>query len=252
MLSLPVTVHAQYYEEVVVEPEERPAVAFVEALGGWGVQLGRTDYLPDGAPDAWQHPFVTGWTVGGAAGWIFARDLALVGTYEYRWASSREGDIPGAIDKVQGETSYHTASLGLRFYRPVGMGRLRADFGVLLAFPFETRLEYDYSDVLAAAGLPEEGRRVDEYTWGIGVRGQIGYEISVGGPAYVAFALGVRAFQSNNDGEKTEIDDVIDLAGMPPTPTTTTIRYGDGPTRAQPTTYSAQDVDVRLAIGARF
>ncbi len=250
ILSLPAAAGAQEAGTVQTEAATEPrSNAFVEALGGWGAQFGATQYLPDGSPTSFEHPMVTGWSAGATVGWLFMRDLALTGTYEYRTATSVTGSIEGAIDSVQGSVTYHTAVLGVRMYRALGPGRMRAELGAGIALPFETQTEYQWGPALEPAGVTGEGTRTDQYATGFGVAGHIGYEVAVGGPAFVGAALSVRSFQSNNNGEKTELDNVVtDLTA--PMATTATIEYGDD--KAQPETYSVQDVGLRLAVGARF
>lgn len=235
-------------QEEEVEP---PAALTVEAMGGWGVQAGNTEYPPDGSPTEYRYPFTSGWSVGATVGWLLLPDVALIGSYEYRTSSTVEGDIMGVVDRVQGFVSYHTAVVGLRLYRTLGPGRLRADMGAGLVFPFETRTEYDWGPGLAAAGITGTGTTTDEYALGYGVAGQLGYEIPVGGPAFVGLGLGLRVFQSTNDGKQTTLENMVtDFAAMPPTAVDATIDYGDGD--EQPTTYSVQDVTWRVSVGARF
>jgi hypothetical protein len=245
LLSWPATIRAQ---DEVPDP---PAVAFVEAMGGWGFQLGETEYLPDEAPTRYKHPLVTGWSAGATAGWLLADDLALIGSYQYRTASSREGSITGVLDRVQGEVQYHTMAIGVRLYRAAGPGRLRSELAAGVALPFETKLEYDYGPRLAPAGVSGTGTLTDEYNLGYGVQGQLGYEMPVTGKLYVALALELRVFQSNNRGKETRLDRfVTDFTATPPVATTATIENDDG--MGQPRTYAVAELAPQLAIGARF
>ncbi|HEX8108912.1 MAG TPA: hypothetical protein VF516_14370 [Kofleriaceae bacterium] len=230
-------------------------MGFVEAEGGWGFQLGELAYLPDEKPTRYKHPLVTGWSGGLTGGWFVGNDLAVIGSYQYRTASTREGSITGVLDRIQGHIHYHTFALGVRMYRATGPGRLRAEFAVGLAFPFHTELEYDYGPALALAGIRGTGTRIENYDLGYGAQAQIGYELPVAeipyGSLYVALALELRAFQSRNWGRSTELDNfVTDLAAMPPTATTATIDNENG--AAPPRQYAVSDVTLRLAIGARF
>jgi len=228
-----------------------PEVAFAEAYGGWGFQVGETDYLPDGTPTEYKHPVVTGWSVGATGGWLLAGDLALIGSYQYRTASSREGSVAGVLDRVEGEVQYHTISIGVRLYRAAGPGRLRSELAAGLALPFETKLTYDYGPGLAPAGISGTGKLTDEYTVGYGVQGQLGYEMPVADKLYIALALELRMFQSNNRGKSTRLNNfVTDFTAMPPAATTATIENGDG--RVRPRAYAVADLGPRLAIGARF
>jgi hypothetical protein len=232
-----------------------PHMAFAEVMGGWGFQLGEIDYLPDGAPTRYKNPLVTGWSAGATAGWLLADDLAVIGSYQYRTASSREGNIPGALDRVQGNIHYHTVAVGVRLYHAVGPGRLRSELAAGLALPFETRLEYDYGPALAPAGIRGTGALTDEYNLGYGLQGQLGYELPVAsnasGNLYIALSLELRAFQSNNRGRSTRLDNfVTDFTAIPPAANTATIEHDNGMT--QPRTYAVADIAPRLAIGARF
>lgn len=232
-----------------------PEVAFVEAMGGWGVQIGPADYLPDGSPTRFKYPLVTGWSAGATAGWLFANDLALIGSYQYRTASSGEGDIPGVLDDVQGKIHYHTVAVGVRMYHALGPGRLRAELAAGLVMPFETKIEYDYGPGLAPAGIRGTGTLTDKYNLGYGAQGQLGYELPVlswpYGNLYAAFSIELRVFQSNNRGRSTKLDNfVTDLAAMPPVATTATIESDNGMTR--PRAYAVADIAPQLSIGARF
>ncbi len=182
-------------------------------------------------------------------------DLAVIGSYQYRTASTREGSITGVLDRAQGDIHYHTFSIGVRMYRALGPGRLRSEFAAGLAFPFRTEEEVDYGPALAAAGIRGSGSMIDHYNLGYGAQAQIGYELPVlptpYGTLYAAFAIELRAFQSGNNGRSTELDNfVTDLAATPPTATTATIDNENG--AAQPRQYAVSDVTWRLAVGARF
>jgi hypothetical protein len=237
------------------EASDPPEIAFVEAEGGWGFQLGELPYLFDESPTRYKHPLVTGWSVGFTAGWFLTRDLAVIGSYQYRTASTREGSITGVLDRAQGDIHYHTFALGVRQYLALGPGRLRSEFAAGLAFPFRTEAEVDYGPALAPAGIRGSGTLIDHYNLGYGAQAQIGYELPVAatsyGNLYAAAAIELRVFQSTNNGRSTELDNfVTDLAAVPPVATTAVIENEDG--AARPRQYAVSDVTLRLAIGARF
>jgi hypothetical protein len=237
------------------ETPDPPEMGFVEAEGGWGFQLGELPYLFDRSPTQYKHPLVTGWSVGFTAGWFVTGDLAVIGSYQYRTASTREGSITGVLDRAQGNIHYHTFALGVRQYLAMGPGRLRAEFAAGLAFPFRTESEIDYGPALALAGIRGSGTMIDHYNLGYGAQAQIGYELPVAatsyGNLYAAAAIELRAFQSTNNGRTTELDNfVTDVAATPPVATTAVIDNEDG--AAQPRQYAVSDVTLRLAIGARF
>lgn len=244
LLSWPAAIRAQ-------QAPDPPDMAFAEAMGGWGLQLGETEYLPDGAPTEYKHPLVTGWSAGATAGWFFTDGLALIGSYQYRTASSREGSVTGVLDRVKGDAHYQTIAIGVRMYHAVGPGRLRSELAAGLVLPFETKLEYDYGPGLAPAGISGTGTLTEKYNLGYGVQGQLGYELPVNGKIYVALALELRVFQSTNNGKSTRLDNLVtDFTALPPTATTATIEHGDGMSR--PTTYAVSDLALRLAVGTRF
>lgn len=222
-----------------------PPVASAEVTGGWGMQLGDTEYLPDGSSGQYKFPFFSGFQGGATAGWLFLPDLALIGTYEYWTASSVEGSVNGAIDRVQGAVRYQTATLGLRLYRDLGPGRLRADMSAGVVFPFETTVEYDWGAALAPAGVSGTGTRTDRYKLGFGMQTALGYELPLYRAAFVAAALELRAFQSNNKGEDMSLDNMI-MDFSAPTPIDVTMA------NTQPTTYSVQDLGLRVGVGTRF
>lgn len=222
-----------------------PPVATAEVTGGWGLQLGDTEYLPDGAAGQYKFPFFSGFQGGASAGWLFMPDLALIGTYEYWTSSSIEGSVTGAIDRVQGAVRYQTATVGLRLYRDLGPGRLRGDMSAGLIFPFETTVEYDWGAALAPAGISGTGTRTDRYKLGYGLQAALGYEVPIYRQAFIAAALELRAFQSNNKGEDMSLDNMV-MDFSAPTPIDVTMET------TQPTTYSVQDLGLRVGVGTRF
>jgi hypothetical protein len=237
------------------EASDPPEMGFVEAEGGWGFQLGELPYLFDGSPTRYKHPLVTGWSGGFTGGWFVGNDLAVIGSYQYRTASTREGSITGVLDRGQGHIHYHTFALGVRLYRATGPGRLRAKFAAGLAFPFHTEADVDYGPALALAGIQGSGTMIAHYNLGYGAQAKIGYELPVlatsYGNLYAAAAIELRAFQSSNNGRTTELDNfVTDVTAVPPVATTAVIDNQDG--AAQPRQYAVSDVTLRLAIGARF
>lgn len=237
----------------VEAPEPDTSMFFVEATGAYGIQFGRTDYLPSGGLTNYQHPIVHGFGVGGTAGINLLPELALMANYEYSNARSREGWIPGVIDEVQGRIDYHTIVAGLRLSVPAGIGFFQAEFAVGVLLPFETELNIAYGPALA--GLPTpitgSGSMISNYSIGFGGHGMLGYRIPIAGFLYTAINVKLRTFESENAGETTQLRNfVTDFTAQPPTATTADITFGEG--AARPTTQSVQDVRLQLAFGAEF
>jgi hypothetical protein len=229
----------------------QPSIGFVEATGAYGVQFGETDYLPAGAVGDWMHPMVLGYAFGGTAGISLAPGVALIANYEYSRAESREGQIDGAVDVVQGEIDYHTIVGGARFYVPLPYGAIQAELGLGVLLPFQTEITVQYAGALASV-IGEEGSRIDRYSIGFGGHGMFGYMMPIGDVFYTALNLKLRLFEAENSGETTTFNNfVTDYTSQPlPTVTTGEVPHGDG--AAQPSTNSVQDVRVQLALGARF
>jgi hypothetical protein len=229
----------------VASERASPPVATAEVTGGWGVQLGDTEYLPNGTSTTYKYPFVSGFAGGASVGWLFLPDLALVGSYETWIASSVDGSVAGAIDRVEGAVRYQTATLGFRLYRDLGPGRLRAQMSAGLVFPFETTTEYDWGPALAPAGITGTGITTERYGLGYGAETQLGYELALRGAMFISAALELRAFQSDNKGKDMTLDNMV-MDFSAPTAIDATM------THDQPTTYSVQDLGLRLGVGARF
>lgn len=232
---------------------ERGEVGFFEATGAYGFQLGSTDYLPDGAFDDFKYPWVHGFAVGATSGVPLAKGLHLIGNYEYTQAWLADGDIEGVLDNVDGEISYHSAFIGLRVSRPVGAGRIRAEFAGGLIFPFEEELELDYGPALA--NLPEPitgtGTRTEKFDFGPGAYGMIGYEFPFDEFLYLSISVKLKAFQPDNHEEETEFDNfVTDFDVDQPEAITTEIDHGDG--AARPIAEGIADARAHLGIGVRF
>ena len=257
-----------YDERVVVVRQEAPearAVAdvdveenvyadslfFLEASAATGVQLGDTEYLPSGTPGDWQFPLVYGFGVGGTAGVMVGDQIALVGTYMYQRAQSRDGELDGAITNVEGRIDYHTALGGVRLYVPTGFGAFRGEVAVGVVFPHETQVQVDYGPGLALLPQPVTGSgfRTSSYSVGFGGQARIGYEIPIVGPLYAALDLQLQVFQAENSGEETELENfVVDFEA--PTPVNTTILHGDGGARPE-TRGVASGLGV-LSVGVRL
>jgi hypothetical protein len=250
-LCVALTVPAVASAQVPVE-EHGLQHGFIEATGNWGLQIGRTPYVPDEAADQFKHPLTNGFGVGGTVGWRMTQGLAVIANYQYARSDSRDGSVQGVLDNIEGRISYQTLVIGLRLYRSAGRGRVFADMAAGLIFPFSTRLKYTYGAALAPAGITGTGRRKDEYGLGPGVRAGFGYAYDFAPNLYVGSYLGFEAFESNNNGEKTIFENFVeDFTAMPPTATNATVEY-DNDGGPQPDTYGVAAARLFLTLGLRF
>jgi hypothetical protein len=224
-------------------------MGFVEAHGGYGAQIGVTDYLPDGAQEQYEFPYVHGYSVGATAGVMLHRDIAIIATYEYAAAESIPGELPGVIDQVYGALDYHTAVLGVRLYQSVGFGRVRAEVGGGVLFPFATRLEVEHGAGLAPLGIMGTGTRVENYSVGFGGQAALGYDMPLAVGLYLGIQARVKLFQSENSGETTEYTNFVTDYSAPEA-IDATIEHGDG--RERPHTTSVQEARLQLALGYSF
>lgn len=222
-----------------------------ELNGAWGGQIGDTDYLPSGAPDNYEHPLVQGPGAGGSIGLLLLPNVAVVGSYDYTWATTVTGDVPGVIDDVRGTIDYHAFGLGLRLIEPIGFGRIRAELGGDVLLPFETRLVVEHGAALGQVGITGTGEAVSTYSVGIGAHALIGYELPIGDHFYLSPTLRIRVFQSENAGETTTYRNfVTDYTASPPTAVDAEVRYGDG--AARPETHAVADARALLSLGVRI
>ncbi len=232
--------------------DELPHV-FLEGTGAYGAQLGDIEYLPAGAPGAYEFPIVHGPAVGGTAGVFVAPNLALVANYEYTWAATVEGDIVGVLDRVQGYVDYHTTMVGFRLAIPMAYGAIQAEVDAGVLFPFHTTLEYDYGAALTQLPVPISGTgtRVTNFSVGFGGQALLGYQMPVTDNFYFALNLKIKVMQTENSGERTELRNfVTDFEAVPPTATTADIQHGEG--AAQPQTRGINEARLQLAMGAQF
>lgn len=244
--------HAQ---EVGLDSSTESATAargFIEVAGAFGFQFGEQPYLPDGAPGDSMHPLTNGFAVNVTAGYQVASGLDLIADYAYSQASSRSGELTNALTDVDGHISFQTIAAGLRSRRTIGPGVLYGELAVGIVLPFETQLDYTYAPALGQ--LPDpivgEGRKIDNYSIGVGAHGELGYQWAAWGRVYVAAALRIQSFQSNNNGETTELDNFVgDFTN--PSATTTMIEY-DSNGGVTPQTYSVQDLRLHVNVGYGF
>lgn len=234
--------------------ESRASAGFIELTGGYDVQIGDIEYLPDGSPDDFKYPYVDGYFLGGTLGLNLKRGIALVGKYEYAQAWTPTGDIAGVLDEVQGEIDYHTATVGLRLSKQAGAGRVMVQFSAGIIFPFETKLEYTYGPALAM--LPEgaitgRGSRTENFSLGYGGHGMVGYEFPFTERIYLGLGIELSSFQSENKGETTVFENfVTDFEAERPIAIDATIEHGDG--QARPETRAVQSARGHLSLGVRF
>jgi hypothetical protein len=237
-----------------MDPGEEPSRGFIEVFGNWGVNLGRTQYVPDETPGESRHPFAKGFGGGGALGVALLPDqLSLFADYRYGQARTREGSTLGVLSEVQGSIDFHQITIGLRIHQRAGAGSLYGQMGFGVMLPFETELELRYAPELRAAGIRGEGVTEDEYGWGYGGHAELGYKIQLRPTrAYLGIGARIAAFQATNHGRETELTNVVtDFTATPPVPVTTTIHYSkDGPNA--PTTYSVQDIRLNISVGYEF
>jgi hypothetical protein len=232
--------------------ERQDRLAFVEALGGYGLQLGLTPYVPDGQPGQFKHPLTNGFVVGGTAGVFLTPTLAAIATYEFARANSRSGEITGVVDDISGRISYHSALAGARMDRRLGPGLIVGQLGLGIVFPFETRLTYEYNEALAPLGITGEGRQTSEYNVAFGGRATFGYKLPLTRELYLGNYLTLETFQSSNNGRETRLENFVqDFTAEPPEPTTAVIEY-DSDGGAQPNTYPVSAARLQLVIGYEF
>lgn len=227
-----------------------PGYGFFEAAGVYGFQFGEQDYLPSGSPAERKHPMTNGFGFNVTAGYPILSGLDIILDYAYASAKSRTGDVTGVLDGVAGSINYQTIDAGLRSSRKIGPGRLYGELAVGVVLPFETEVEYEYAPQMSVAGISGIGTKTDSYNLGMGAHGELGYQLPLWQDLYLGTALRVQGFQSNNDGEKTQLDNfVADFTA--PQATTATIRYATS-SGETPHTYSVQDLRLHLNVGYRF
>ncbi len=227
---------------------------FIEATGAFGVQLGTSPYLPDGDGTTSHHPFTNGVAVGITGGFELLEGLSLIANFEHTSASSRDGQVENALDRVDGVLSYQTVVVGLRSVRTIGPGRMFGELAAGVVLPFETQLQYDYAPALSGLPMPVQGAgtKTDEYNLGFGAHGTLGYQVDVSSRYYLTAAAKLKGFATTNAGRKTRLDNfVTDFAA--PAAVTAEVEYrADGTTGAAPSTYSVQDLRLQLAVGMHF
>ncbi len=231
------------------EAKEGPTNGFVELAGAFGFQFGEQSYLPDGAPGDSKHPLTNGLAGNVTAGYQFLDGLDVIVDYTYANAASRSGNLDNALAGVKGTITFQTLGVGLRSSRALGPGRLYGELALGVVFPFETELEYEYAPAMSALPQPVAGvgTKVDKYGLGVGAHGELGYQVPLWNKVYFASALRIQGFQSNNDGESTELSNFVpDFTA--PQAVTTTIDYGTSG-MATPTTYSVQDFRLHFNLG---
>jgi len=224
---------------------------FIEVSGAFGVQFGTTPYVPNGDGSTSHHPMTNGTAAGVSAGFELLKGLMLFGNYEQTSASSVDGQVANALDKIDGLIDYQTVVVGLRSVRRIGPGWLFGELAAGVVLPFQTQLQYVYAAPLSGLPVPVQGvgTKTDEYNLGFGAHGAFGYQLDVTSSIYLTTAIKLKGFATTNDGRKTRLDNfVTDFAA--PMPVTAEVEYQSGAT--SPSTYSVQDLRAQVAIGLRF
>ena len=244
-LAMPVAALAQ-------PDDELDRLAFVEAQAGYGLQLGLTQYVPDGEPGQFKHPLTNGFVVGGTAGLFLTDSLSAIATYEFARARSRSGEITGVVDDISGKISYHSALAGVRMDRSFGPGRILGQLGLGAVFPFETELEYEYGEALAPAGITGEGTLVSDYNVAYGGRATFGFQLPIAEGIYFGNHVTLEAFQSSNNNREAQLENFVeDFTAEPPEAVDAVIEY-DSDGGAQPNTYPVSSARIQLVLGYEF
>ncbi len=225
---------------------------FIEGNIGGGISIGDVDYLPAGDPGDWSFPVVYGWAFGGTLGYMLHENIGFFGSYTHSRNETRDGQISGLVDRVEGRLNYNAASAGLRLLVPLGIGSIRGDLGVAVIFPHARVRHYEYAPTIGQFGFDVEGtgRQIENFSVGLGAHGRLGYQIPIYGPIYVAGDAELQIFQSENSGETTEYENFVDFEQSPPTVRNDLVLHGDG--AAQPQTASVQNVRLMFSVGAQF
>jgi hypothetical protein len=240
-------------EEGEAPPSERafaPHLVFLEISGNWGAQFGVQQYLPEGMAGTTEHPLTNGFGGGATVGAAVARNVDVFVDYTHGDASSRNGDITGVLDKVNGSIAYDAFAAGARLAHDLGPGRLYGQLAVGIVLPFDTVVTYDYAPTLAPAGIMGSGTDRERYNTGVGGHGELGYQVAITEGLYVGLGVRLQTFQSSNDGQRSSLQNfVVDFND--PRPVTIDVQHGTNG-GATPTTYSVQDARLHLAIGYQF
>lgn len=225
---------------------------FLEGNIGGGFLVGNTDYLPGGNPGNWSYPIVYGWSFGATGGYMLSENIGLFGSYVHSRNETRDGQINGLVDRIEGRLNYNSAAAGIRLMLPTGFGALRGDFGVAMIFPHSRVLHYEYGPGLPQIGLDVEGtgRRIENYSVGVGAQARIGYQIPLFGPFYAAADAELQIFQTENSGESTVYENFVDFEAATPRVRNETVLHAEG--AAQPEAQSVQSIRLMFAIGAQF
>ena len=237
-------------EEVAVTPAFAEGLPFVEANGTWGLQFGVQSYVPNGSPSSSRAPLTNGFGGGVTAGYAITHDLELFGDWSYGSATSRSGNIPGALSEVEGSISYHTLTAGARMGRHLWRGRIFGQLAVGVVLPLNTKLEYTYAPSLSAIGIMGTGTQIDHYGTGIGGLGEVGYQVAIWEGIYVGASLRLQTFEMSNDGQSTDYNNFVTDFGNP-APVTASVHHGTT-AAAMPTNYSVQDARLHVAVGYDF
>jgi hypothetical protein len=237
-------------EEQVAPAAFTPKQPFVEVNGTWGFQFGVQPYVPNGMPGSSKQPLTNGFGGGVTAGYAITHDIELLLDWSHGSASSRTGEVTGALTSVEGDIGYNTLTAGARMARRLGPGRVWGQLAVGVILPFHTTIEYQYADSLAAIGIMGQGQQVDHYGTGIGGLGEAGYHVTVWRNMYVGGSLRLQTFQMSNDGQSTELNNFVTDFGNP-TAVTASIHHGTS-SAAMPTNYSVQDARIHLVVGWDF
>jgi hypothetical protein len=210
--------------------------------------------VPTGVASS-KHPNVNGLATGATLGWEFRPDLWLIGNYEYTWAQSVNGSVPGFYREIQGHVQYHTISLGLRIARELGPGRIFGEMAAAYVFSFQTDLDVDYDAALGQLPTPitGSGKQTNHYNGGWGATAAMGYQYDL--PWWHLYVTGLfraKVLQSTNNGKDVQLSNfVVNPAVQPPVATTATSTFHNdvGP---RPSTFGIGDIHFHLGIGWHF
>lgn len=165
--------------------------------GGYG---NSTRAQPDGTASATSTthapPNTMGFGGGGAFGYFFHTNLALMLSFDYRYLKSRKWSQSTSAGTTDSQNKFATAwiGLGLRPRLAIGPGAVYAGAGLAFLLP--------HNDILVSTPLSGSTTTVEtEYNYTFGAFGELGYQFEVVEGIYLG--LGTRIFvagPSNKDG----------------------------------------------------
>lgn len=242
----------------------------IEARGSWIQSHGTSDAKGTGdmsaATKTYELSNSNGFGGGLTIGYEIAKNLGIVGSYDYRsistreWTTTKSVTLPAASPSVdsssiQQTTKTQVIGIGLRPSVDAWGGKIYAGMGFAMVLPFENETTIELKNANFGGGAIANWKQVITSGWnlGLGVYAELGYNYTITDNLFAGVGIRGLIATSNNDGKKSTAVQTAD-AGIGGGNSTTETEYAASVSGTKKAfgSQSITDMTVSVTVGYRL